>query len=138
MRGTTFVRSRMLVFFFSLGENKFLYYYFIQWLVCIYLFPLAPAGASVLLLFNVVPIASLTSGSCLMVFCTNHSFTFPLILFVAWGSPPKGIISIPISRVLSTSTALAIISNRSNCCLNATSGFAFAGTGEGGWSIGPI
>ena len=103
-----------------------------------YLFPLAPAGASVLLLFSNVPIASRTSGSLCIVFCTSHSFILPLTSPIACSSPINGLSSSCTALVASTSTIFAVASNLSSCCFICTSGLAFDATGVGGSRCGPI
>ena len=77
---------------------------------------LAPAGAPSLLFVSARPMASLTSGSFLMVLLTNQSFIRPLSSFVPASSPAKGVISIAISLLASASVVLAIFSNLANCC----------------------
>ena len=77
---------------------------------------LAPAGAPSLLFVSARPMASLTSGSFLMVLLTNQSFIRPLSSFVPVSSPAKGVISIAISLLASASVVLAMFSNLANCC----------------------
>lgn len=103
-----------------------------------YRFPLAPAGASGRLLFNALPIASLTSGWFRIVFCTSHSFTLPFTSFSTGSSPAYGLISKDNNLAASISVACAVAFRRSSCWFNATSGFAFAGTADVAWRSGPI
>ena len=79
---------------------------------------LAPGGAPALRLIIALPIASLTSGSALIVFVTNHSRILLLRSLVPCSSPTNGAVSIASNLVASASMPFAFCSKRTSCCIS--------------------